>query len=145
MLIHMSTFSGNFNSSRAAHPSMQPHRVEREDVVATIRASCPTCGDVELTSGDVTVLICSTNNEGAYAFQCPACRLAVSKPAEGRVIDLLVSSGVQMSVWQLPAELHEPRNGKPIGYDDLLEFHFALQGDDWMTELTSALATDDER
>lgn len=145
MLTYMSTFSGKFDSSRALHPSMNPHRVPREDVVATIRASCPTCGDVELTSGDVTVLICSTNNEGAYAFLCPTCRLAVSKPAEGRVIDLLVSSGVSMSVWQLPAELGEPRGGRPISHDDLLDFHFALQDDTWMTELTSALATEDER
>jgi hypothetical protein len=145
MLCDMSTFSGKFNSSRAAHPSMDLHRVEREDVVATIRASCPTCGDVELTSGDVTVLVCATNNEGAYAFQCPACQLAVSKPAEARVIDLLVSSGVRMNVWQLPAELDEPRIGGPISYDDLLEFHFSLQNDDWMSELTSALAAEDER
>lgn len=145
MLCDMSTFSGKFNSSRAMHPSMSSHRVLREEIVATIRASCPTCGDVELTSGDVTVLICSTTNEGAYAFQCPTCQLAVSKPAEDRVIDLLVSSGVRMSVWQLPAELGEPHSGRPISYDDLLEFHFGLQSDDWMSELTTALAADDER
>lgn len=105
--------------------------------MATIRASCPTCGDVELTSRDVTVLVCVTNNEGSYAFQCPRCRVAVSKNAEPKIVDLLVSSGVRMNVWQLPAELDEPRTGDAISYDDLLEFHFELQQDDWMEKLTS--------
>src|SRR5438105_6451867 len=54
--------------------------VWKGESVATIRASCPTCGDVELTSADVQVLVCTTTNEGSYAFRCPACRLAVAQP-----------------------------------------------------------------
>ena len=45
--------------------------------MTTIKASCPTCGDVELTVGDVTVRVCAADNSGSYAFQCPMCRLAV--------------------------------------------------------------------
>src|SRR4051794_12047293 len=107
----------------------------REEPVATIRASCPTCGDVELTSTDVTVLVCSTTNVSSYAFKCPACEVAVTKPAEPRVVDLLVSAGVRLSVWQLPAELEETHSGAPICYDDLLEFHFELRRDDWFDRL----------
>src|ERR1044071_8763337 len=66
-------------------------RLEGRPRMATIRASCPTCGDVELTTRDVTVQVCSTNNQGSYAFRCPDCRMAVSKPAEARIVDLLVS------------------------------------------------------
>jgi len=109
--------------------------------VATIRASCPTCGDVELTSADVTVLVCSTTNVSSYAFQCPTCEVAVTKPAEPRVVDLLVSTGVRLSVWQLPAELEEAHSGAPICYDDLLEFHFELRRDDWFDRL---LAVDNQ-
>lgn len=112
--------------------------------MATIRASCPTCGDVELTTGDVQVRVCSTNNEGAYLFSCPDCRMAVTKPAEPRIVDLLVSSGVRMSVWQLPAELNEPRNGLPISYDDLLEFHFELQRNDWFERMATRTAVEDQ-
>ena len=112
-------------------------RKRREEPVATIRASCPTCGDVELTSGDVTVLVCSTNNASSYAFQCPTCEVAVTKPAEPRVVDLLVSTGVRLSVWQLPAEMEEGHSGPPIGYDDLLEFHFELRRDDWFERLVA--------
>jgi len=107
----------------------------REEPVATIRASCPTCGDVELTSADVTVLVCSTTNVSSYAFQCPTCEVAVTKPAEPRVVDLLVSTGVRLSVWQLPAELEEAHAGAPICYDDLLEFHFELRRDDWFDRM----------
>jgi len=107
--------------------------------MATIRASCPTCGDVELTTRDVTVQVCSTNNQGSYSFRCPDCRMAVSKPAESRIVDLLVSSGVRLSVWHMPAELDEVRGGPPIDYDDLLEFHFELQREGWMDRLSAAV------
>jgi hypothetical protein len=111
--------------------------------VATIRASCPTCGDVELTSADVRVLVCTTTNEGSYAFRCPDCRLAVAKPAEARVVDVLVSSGVCLSTWELPAELEEAHTGAPISYDDLLEFHFALQQEGWFDRLTASVGSDE--
>ena len=91
-----------------------------------IRASCPTCGDVELTTRDVRVLLCSTTYESSYAFQCPSCRMAVSKPAEARVVDVLLASGISLSVWHMPAELDEFKAGPAINYDDLLEFHFQL-------------------
>lgn len=118
-------------------------RTEKEAWVATIKASCPTCGDVELTTRDVQVLLCATTNEGSYAFRCPACSLAVSKPAEPRIVDVLVASGVRLSVWQMPAELDEEHAGAPISYDDLLEFHFELKGDDWFERLTGTLAGED--
>lgn len=105
--------------------------------MAIIRASCPDCGDVELTSRDVVVRVNSSTNEGSYAFQCPECALAVSKAAEPRIIDLLVSSGVELYVWTMPAELLEERIGPKLNYDDLLSFHYDLQQDDWFEQLTS--------
>src|SRR5437870_2857603 len=91
------------------------------DRVTTIRASCPTCGDVELTTKDVTVRVCAADNSGSYAFRCPACRSMVAKDAEARIVDLLVSSGVELQVWQLPAELFESKQGEPLTWDDLLD------------------------
>jgi hypothetical protein len=114
---------------------MGQRREGRETPVATIRASCPSCGDVELTSNDVTVHVCSSNEQGSYAFRCPECRMAVSKLAEKRIVDLLASSGVQVAVWNLPAELYEPKTGAPISYDDLLEFHYQLQQEGWVDKL----------
>ena len=120
-------------------------RQRRETLVATIRASCPTCGDVELTSRDVSVQVCASNNQGSYAFRCPTCAVAVSKLAEQRIVDLLVSSGVRLSVWSLPAELDEARSTGPVlTYDDLLEFHQLLQQDGWFERLTAPVGRADD-
>ena len=103
--------------------------------MATIRASCPTCADVELTTPDLSVQVCSDTNQGSYSFRCPTCLMAVSKQAEPRIIDLLVSSGVRMRLWRLPAELLEPKCGRPLSWDDLLEFHDLLEQPDWFARL----------
>jgi len=91
-----------------------------------IRATCETCGDVELRVTDFQVLLCATTNEGSYVFRCPICRLAVSKPADARIVDVLIAAGVELVVWDMPAELAEEHAGPPISYDDLIEFHFQL-------------------
>jgi hypothetical protein len=107
--------------------------------MATIRASCPTCGDVELTTMDVRVRVCLNDNRGDYRFRCPICRFTVVKGAEPRTIDLLVASGVAMDTWSLPAELSEPRSGAPISHDDLLDFHDLLNDDDSLAEAMQSL------
>lgn len=116
---------------------MNQENDNREALVATIRASCPTCGDVELTSVEVKALVCSSTNESSYSFQCPECLGAVVKPADARIIDLLVASGVTLHMWDLPAELDEPKEGDPITYDDLLEFHFELQQEGWFDRMAA--------
>lgn len=98
-----------------------------------IRASCAECGDVELRVDDVQVRICTDDNAGSYVFRCPRCDMAVVKDAEPRVVDLLLASGVEMTTWNLPAELNEARAGAPpLTHDDLLDFHAALERDDWL-------------
>ena len=77
--------------------------------MATIRASCAECGDVELTTADVRVRVCTADNQGTYAFRCPVCLMTVVKPAEPRTVDLLVASGVTYETWAPPLELSEPR------------------------------------
>ena len=108
--------------------------------MATIRASCGDCGDVELTTADVQVRVCQEDSSGEYSFRCPTCRMTVVKPAESRTIDLLVASGVELSTWSLPAELAERPGGDPITHDDILDFHEMLHtDDDWMAALTGEL------
>jgi predicted RNA-binding Zn-ribbon protein involved in translation (DUF1610 family) len=106
--------------------------------LATVRASCPGCGDVELTTREVKVQVCTATDEGTYSFVCPTCRLIVNKPAEERVIRLLVAAGAPVTNWDLPAELYEPKGGAVITYDDLLAFHFALESDDWLGKVISS-------
>lgn len=100
--------------------------------MATVRASCPSCGDVETTTRAVQVLRCSTTGSTSYAFVCPACRLRVAKDASEHVVRLLVEAGVAVVTWEMPAELDEVRRGDPVTHDDLLGFHFALQEPGWL-------------
>jgi hypothetical protein len=106
--------------------------------MATIRATCPDCGDVELTTADMTVRVCAEDQRGSYVFRCPTCRMSVTKSAEQRIVDLLVSSGVRLEVWHLPLELLERPVGDLFDHDDLLAFHELLDGDSWFQDLLAA-------
>ena len=107
--------------------------------MATIRASCPDCGDVELTTSDVRVRVCLDDDRGEYLFTCSICAMVVVKPAEHRTIDLLVASGVEMDTWTLPAELFEARSGRQINHDDILDFHRLLADENATAEALAAL------
>ncbi len=108
--------------------------------MATIRASCPDCGDVELTTADVSVRVCTADNQGTYLFRCPVCTMSVVKPAEPRTVDLLVASGVAYSTWSPPLELREPKNdGEPFSHDDLLDFHDLLNDEGRLAEALDSL------
>jgi hypothetical protein len=107
--------------------------------MTTIRASCQTCGDVELTTDDVRVRVCLDDNSGEYSFRCPICQMTVVKSAESRTIDLLVASGVRLDTWSLPAELTERPAGAPISHDDLLDFHELLHDESSLEQAMQAL------
>jgi hypothetical protein len=108
-------------------------------MATTIRASCTDCGDVELTTGDLTVRVCTHDNQGSYVFRCPECQMSVVKAAEPRIIDLLIASGVAVSTWDLPAELFEARTGATLTHDDLIDFHRLLQDDSWFEDLAASI------
>lgn len=97
--------------------------------MATIRATCSECGDVEMSSDDVVVRVCVEDGRGSYTFRCPRCAMANVKQAEPRVVEILIASGVELNRWHLPAELEEPHRGAPIDHDDLLDFHRLLVDD----------------
>ena len=104
--------------------------------MTTIKASCPTCGEVELTPADVSLMVCSHAPLSYYAFTCLTCMDEVRKPADDHVVSLLVSGGVPAQVWDLPAEVLEVKTGPALNYDDLLDFALELGS----TDLLSAAA-----
>lgn len=105
--------------------------------MATVRASCQDCGDVEITTDEVQVRVCVESSLGSYSFRCPRCELLVAKPAEAGVVHLLVSSGAPLTMWRLPAELAEVHAGPPLTHDDLLNFHQLLETDGWFARLAA--------
>ncbi len=104
--------------------------------MASIRAECPSCGDVRLRPADLTVrLFAADDDGGVYTFVCPKCAEWVTRKASARIVALLVSAGVRRDVVSPPAEAFEPHSGPPIDNDDLLDFHFLLQSDGWVQRL----------
>jgi hypothetical protein len=88
-----------------------------------IKATCPDCGDINLTPDDIRLMICNNDQTlSHYIFDCSGCVEQIRKPADDRVISLLRSGGVRMRFWCVPAEALEEKPGPAIGYDDLLEY-----------------------
>jgi hypothetical protein len=115
-------------------------RTRRRNPAAIVRATCPTCGDIELTVEQVQVQVCVTTGESTYSFLCPCCAFIVNKDANDSVVESLTSAGSRLVAWTLPAELSEPKSGPRITHDDLLEFHLALESTDWESDLASLIA-----
>ena len=104
--------------------------------MTTIKATCPGCGEVDLTADDILLRIGSGHVSNTYGFSCPTCSEFVEKPADDRVVRLLLSGGVMPVLTHVPAEVLESRQGPPINHDDLLSFHEMLENDDWVEQLT---------
>lgn len=95
--------------------------------MTTIKASCPCCGDVDLTPAQVRLVVCSVEDWSYYTFTCSTCRDEVRKPAAPPVVALLTSGGVRPEAWTVPAEALEEHHGPTITHDDVLDMALALQ------------------
>ena len=104
--------------------------------MTTIKATCPTCGEVSLTPDDIDLRVDSHNvEESTYGFECPGCDEPVRKPADERIVRLLVSGGVEVRDIDRRVKLSERFDGPRLNHDDLLDFHTMLQADDWFDEV----------
>src|SRR3954453_20167686 len=90
--------------------------------MTTIKASCPTYGDVELTAHQVRLVVCSVRSWPYYAFSCASCLEEVRKPAGRAVRALRIPGGVGREPWAVPAGALEQHDGPALGYDDVLDF-----------------------
>lgn len=102
-----------------------------------VRATCDSCGDVELTGDGVKVLACVDTGVATFAFVCPCCGYIVNKSATNQIVASLTSAGCALIPWRLPAELDEPKVGPKIDHDDLLSFHLALESEECHQELAN--------
>jgi predicted RNA-binding Zn-ribbon protein involved in translation (DUF1610 family) len=100
-----------------------------------IRATCPSCGEVELRPGDVALRIIRDHGQdrdhvgdgSTYRFECPDCDDLVTKPADARIVRLLETGGVQPKVDSAP---RAKATGPKFTLNDLIDFHFALRDAD---------------
>ncbi len=112
--------------------------------MTTIRATCPTCGEVGLTPDEVELHVDpSGQRQASYCFDCPSCLELISKPADERIVRLLASGGVPVRQW--PPTGSQVPQGPSVTYDDLLDFHDLLQTDSWFDDLVDLLRFETDR
>ena len=107
--------------------------------MTTIKATCPSCGEVALTPVDIDLRVDPHGvSESSYGFACPDCGDEVRKPADERIVRLLISGGVEAQAPAPPREtLAERATGPALTPDDLIDFHRLLERDDWFDRLLS--------
>ncbi len=88
--------------------------------MTTIKATCPICGDVDLTPAEVRLTVAQAAGWATYTFKCASCQDLIEKSADDEVVALLSSAGVIID--HVPGEAFETHQGLPICYDDVLDF-----------------------
>lgn len=96
--------------------------------MTTIKATCPVCGDVDLTPNDVRLTVAESAGWATYTFECSECHDSIEKPADEEVVALLSSAGVAID--RVPAEALEGHAGPAFTYDDVLDFALWLEKND---------------
>lgn len=113
-------------------------------MAALIRATCPTCGEVDLSPDEVGLVMCSASDgtdRSFYSFACTGCGAEVKRLADARAVAVLRAGGVRLERRALPAEALEEHRGPNLTWDDVLDFQLASGAVDRLTaELTAEVA-----
>lgn len=108
--------------------------------MTTIKATCHTCGEVGLTPEEIELRVDRSGGDASYyAFTCPSCLSVVRKPADDRVVRLLISGGVHVANVDEPepVPLKDRYAGPAISHDDILDFHALLGSSSWFDLLVA--------
>jgi predicted RNA-binding Zn-ribbon protein involved in translation (DUF1610 family) len=106
--------------------------------MTSIRTNCPRCGEVEMRADVIVLTVEDPSGEGSYSFVCPSCLDLVKKSADRKIVGLLRSVGVDVAERPpYPAESEIRPDGPRFTVDDLIDFHFLLDDDDWFAALAS--------
>ncbi len=87
--------------------------------MTTIKTTCGQCGDIHLTPDDVALELRPGGREGDYRFKCPTCTAQQRRPANSRVVSVLLATGVA----------YEVVNPDPITEAEILAFSNALESE----------------
>ena len=94
--------------------------------MTTIRTTCAVCGDVELIPTELSLELTAVSGTGTYVFSCPECGDTQRRPANHRVVSILLATGVAYEVLESPG---------PITESEITRFSAELDRADWATQL----------
>lgn len=96
--------------------------------MTTIRTTCSLCGEVELLPAELTLELTALSGAGSYLFDCPTCGDNQRRPANHRVVSILLATGVSYEVIDDPERITEA---------EIERFSAALDSSDWIEQLRS--------
>jgi predicted RNA-binding Zn-ribbon protein involved in translation (DUF1610 family) len=92
-----------------------------------IRTKCENCGEVLVRSMDIQLHLHGDENPSFYQFDCPKCGKVGTGEADHNFIQILLANGVKPLESNIPDEFYEKKEGHPINWDDILDFHNSLR------------------
>lgn len=87
--------------------------------MTTIKTTCSRCGDIHLTPADLALELDPSEESGIYRFHCPTCSTLQRRPANARVVSVLLATGVSYDVI----------NPNPITESEITAFAAALDAE----------------
>ena len=94
------------------------------EMMARFEARCAWCGPVGFEADGLKLHV--GREQSLFEFVCPACGRLNLRPLAVREAATLLAAGIHQTRGLAPFELLEARQGPPIGWDDVLEFHEEL-------------------
>jgi len=94
-------------------------------MVARFEARCAWCGPVGFEADGLKLHV-GRAEQSLFEFACPACGRLNVRSLAVREAATLLAAGIHQTRGLAPFELLEAREGPPIGWDDVLEFHEEL-------------------
>lgn len=94
--------------------------------MTTIRTTCALCGNVELVPGELSLELVAMTGTGSYVFACPECGDTQRRPANHRVVSILLATGVHYQVID---------ERGPITESEIARFRQELDSADWASQL----------
>jgi len=92
-----------------------------------IRTTCVLCGDVELVPTELSLELTALSGTGNYIFSCPECGDQQSRPANHRVVSILLATGVAYEVLE---------DAGPITEAEIARFSASLDQANWAEQLS---------
>lgn len=96
--------------------------------MTTIKTTCHWCGDVELGLEELALELNPSQDAGTYRFICPVCSSLQRRPANARVVSVLLATGVAFEVVTTT----------PITEDEIEAFAQAMQSEEDILRLLTA-------
>jgi len=94
--------------------------------MTTIRTTCALCGDVELIPTELSLELTAMSGTGNYVFACPECGDEQRRPANHRIVSILLATGVAYEVLD---------DRGPITESEIARFTDDLEQANWAEQL----------